>query len=200
VFLPDTAEWQLDQNANETWDGCNVDSCLGPFGRVTDLPVTGKWSAKGYDRVGLFRPDNGRWYLDIGGNGKWNTCDWDRCAYLNVYQAGDLPVTGDWDGNGTTRVGLFRPATGEWFLDYNANHSWDGCSKDRCLTAFGTAADLPVSGDWNATGISKIGVFRPSTGEWFLDLNGNGQWDGCAIDRCVANFGQEGDFPVVGKW
>ncbi len=200
MFLTDTAQWRLDKNANETWDGCKVDRCLGPFGQRTDLPVTGKWSAKGNDRIGVFRPGNGRWHLDLIGNGKWDTCDWDRCAYLNVYQAGDLPVTGDWDGNGTTRVGLFRPATGEWFLDYNANHSWDGCSKDRCLTAFGTAADLPVSGDWNGTGTSEIGVFRPSTGEWFLDLNGNGQWDGCGIDVCVTSFGQAGDFPVVGRW
>jgi hypothetical protein len=201
MFLTDTARWRLDKNANETWDGCDVDSCLGPFGQVTDLPVTGKWTAKGYDRVGTFRPSNGRWYLDsFGSKGKWNTCNWDRCAYLKVYQAGDLPVTGDWDGNGTTQPGLFRPATGEWFLDYNGNRAWDGCKKDRCLSSFGTAADLPVSGDWNGTGTSKIGVFRPSTGEWFLDFNGNGQWDGCGVDLCVTNFGQAGDFPVVGKW
>ena len=201
MFLTDTARWRLDKNANETWDGCDVDSCLGPFGQVTDLPVTGKWTAKGYDRVGTFRPSNGRWYLDsFGSKGKWNTCNWDRCAYLKVYQAGDLPVTGDWDGNGTTQPGLFRPATGEWFLDYNGNRAWDGCNKDRCLSSFGTAADLPVSGDWNGTGTSKIGVFRPSTGDWFLDFNGNGQWDGCGVDLCVTNFGQAGDFPVVGKW
>jgi hypothetical protein len=124
----------------------------------------------------------------------------DRCANLKIYRAGDLPVTGDWDGNGTTQVGLFRPATGEWFLDYNGNRTWDGCSKDRCLGSFGSAADLPVSGDWNGTGTSKIGVFRPSTSRWFLDFNGNGQWDGCGIDLCVTSFGQAGDIPVTGKW
>jgi hypothetical protein len=201
LFLADTADWRLDQNANETWDGCNVDSCLGPFGQPTDIPITGKWTATGYDRIGTFRPSNGRWYLDsLGGKGKWNTCDWDRCGYLKVYQAGDLPVTGDWNGDGRTQVGLFRPATGEWFLDSNGNRTWDGCSKDHCLSSFGTAADLPVSGDWNGTGTSKIGAFRPSTGEWFLDLNGNGQWDGCGIDLCATNFGEAGDFPVIGRW
>jgi hypothetical protein len=201
MFLTDTAQWWLDSNANENWDDCGVDICLGPFGQEADIPISGKWNAKGNDRIGVFRPSNGWWYFDsVGGKGKWQGCDWDRCAYLKIYRAGDLPVTGDWNGTGTTQVGLFRPATGEWFLDYNGNRTWDGCSKDRCLGSFGIAADLPVSGDWDGNGTSKIGVFRPSTGEWFLDFNGNGQWDGCGIDRCIANFGQEGDFPVVGKW
>ena len=48
--------------------------------------------------------------------------------------------------------------------------------------------------------IAKIGVFRPETGEWFLDRNGNGQWDGCAVDICISSFGQPGDLPAIGNW
>jgi hypothetical protein len=197
MFLTDTAQWRLDKNANETWDGCKVDRCLGPFGQRTDLPVTGKWNASGNDRIGVFRPGNGRWHLDLSGDGKWDTCNWDRCAYLTVYQAGDLPVPGSWNGNGLTQLGLYRPSTGEWFLDYNGNRTWDGCTKDRCLS-FGIVGQ-PVSGDWDGTGTSKIGVFDPSTGEWFLDLNGNGRWDECEVDGCMS-FGLPGDIPVVGRW
>jgi hypothetical protein len=201
MFRTDTAVWQLDRNANETWEKCEIDICLGPYGQRTDIPITGRWNTKGYDRIGVFQPSTGKWYLDVNGNGKWNPCpSRDGCGYLKVYKPGDLPITGDWNGNGLTQLGLFRPSTGEWFLDYNGDRNWDGCNKDRCLSSFGTAADLPVSGDWNGTGTSKIGVFRPSTGDWFLDLNGNGQWDGCGIDLCVTNFGQAGDIPVVGKW
>jgi hypothetical protein len=97
-------------------------------------------------------------------------------------------------------VGLFRAGTGEWFLDFNGNKSWGGCGKDRCITSFGVAGDRPVTGDWNASGTSKIGVFRPSTGEWFLDHNENGKWDGCGVDVCLANFGLAGDVPIIGKW
>ena len=111
---------------------------------------------------------------------------------------GDLPVVGDWKGAGVSELGLFRPSTGEWFLDYNGNKSWNGCNKDRCKS-FGTAGDQPVTGDWNGSGASKIGVFRPSAGAWFLDYNGNGTWDGCGIDLCSATFGGPGDIPVAGK-
>jgi hypothetical protein len=112
---------------------------------------------------------------------------------------GDVPVAGDWTGAGTTQLGLFRPSTGEWFLDRNANRAWNGCKKDICITSFGTSGDIPVSGDWDRTGISKIGVFRPKTGEWFLDLNGNGKWEP-GVDLYVPAYGRTGDLPVVGRW
>jgi hypothetical protein len=200
LFFPATAQWRLDINSDEILGDCGVDPCLGPFGEATDIPVAGKWSSAGYDRIGVFRPSTQRWYMDVNGNGIQNSCSKDRCASLSVYREGDLPVTGDWNGDGVTQVGLYRPSTGQWFLDRNGDRSWDGCRRDLCISEFGSAEDLPVTGDWNGAGRSKIGVFRPRTGEWLLDLNGNNQWDGCGIDLCLTDFGDVGDIPVAGKW
>jgi hypothetical protein len=94
----------------------------------------------------------------------------------------------------TLAVGVFRPSSGQWFLDLNGNGQWDGCGVERCGN-FGLPGDIPVVGDWTGTGTTKIGIFR--NGQWFLDLNGNGQWDGCGVERC-GNFGLPGDMPVVG--
>jgi len=211
LFLPDAnAKWLLDINGNDTLEDCGIDNCL-EFGERTDIPIAGKWSSKGYDRIGVFRPSDERWYLDVNGNGSWNSCNKDRCASLSVYRDGDLPVTGDWSGDGVTKVGLYRPSTGQWFLDRNGDRSWDGCRRDLCISSFGTAKDLPVTGDWNGDGKkSKIGLFRPQTtvecqnslgcGLWLLDFNGNNQWDGCDIDLCLKDFGDVGDIPVAGKW
>jgi hypothetical protein len=66
--------------------------------------------------------------------------------------------------------------------------------------AFGSPSELPLVGDWAATGSSKIGLFRPATGEWFLDRNGNGQWDRANVDKDISGFGQQGDLSIVGKW
>lgn len=210
LFLPN-AQWLLAINGNDTLEDCGIDNCFGPFGRGTDIPIAGKWSSTGYDRIGVFRPSNERWYMDVNGNGSLNNCGKDRCANLSVYQDGDLPVTGDWSGDGVTKVGLYRPSTGQWFLDRNGDGSWDGCGRDLCISSFGTAKDLPVTGDWNGDGKkSKIGLFRPQTtvecqnslgcGLWLLDFNGNNQWDGCDIDLCLKDFGDVGDIPVAGKW
>ena len=40
---------------------------------------------------------------------------------------------------------------------------------------FGMPGATPVTGDWNGSGTTKVGVFLD--GLWFLDLNGNGVWD-----------------------
>ena len=82
----------------------------------------------------------------------------------------------------------------------NGDDKHTGCWTDKCLGPFGAAGDIPIVGDWTGTGSVRIGVYRPSTGEWFLDLNGNGKLDACGIDACFGPFGQPGDLPVVGKW
>ncbi len=40
---------------------------------------------------------------------------------------------------------------------------------------FGIDDAMPVTGDWNGDGTTKIGVFAGGT--WFFDLDGNGRWD-----------------------
>ena len=193
------SQWYLDRNGNGKWNGCDNDRCFRSFGQKGDLPVAADWNGTGSDKIGVFRPSTGEWFLDLDGNGKWDGCNVDRCV-VSFGEAGDLPVAGDWNGTGHGRIGVFRPSSGEWFLDLNGNGQWDGCNVDQCIAGFGEPADLPVVGDWNATGSTKIGIFRPSSGEWFLDLNGNGQWDECNIDRCITGFGQQGDLPVAGRW
>ena len=200
LFAHDSSEWFLDANGNGVWDGCAVDICSQSFGVATDHPLVGKWKRAGEDRIAIFRPSENKWHLDFNGNETLQSCKIDKCSGFSIFQVGDVPVAGDWIGRGISQLGLFRPSTGEWFLDRKNNRAWNGCKKDVCISSFGGVGDLPVSGDWDGTGISKIGVFRPSTGEWFLDLSGNGTWDGPTVDGYVAGYGQAGDIPVVGKW
>jgi hypothetical protein len=166
-------------------------------GSLTSQVTDASTSAKAL--FGLFSAQNGSWQLDANGNGLWDGCAVDRCV-TGFGQKGDLPVAGDWLGTGKAQVGIFRGSTGSWMIDANGNGLWDGCAIDRCVKAFGQSGDLPVAGDWLGTGKAQVGVFRGSTGSWQLDTNGNGLWDGCAVDRCVTGFGQKGDLPVAGDW
>jgi hypothetical protein len=195
VFRPSSGGWALDLNGNAQWDGCITDGCHY-FGMNGDRPLSGDWNGDGISKIGVFRPSEGRWYLDLNGNAQWNGCTTDACRYFGMNS--DLPVVGDWNGNGTSKIGVFRPSEGRWYLDLNGNAQWEGCTTDACRY-FGMNGDLPVVGDWNGNGISKIGVFRPNEGRWYLDLNGNGQWDGCVTDGCYY-FGMNSDLPVVGDW
>jgi hypothetical protein len=201
VFNPSTRIWKLDRNGNDRWDGCTVDLCFGPFLKSDDLPVVGRWTAgTTTDYIGIYRPSEGKWRLDLNGNGKWDSCNADGCLEPFLGTADQVPVVGDWTGTTTTKLGVFNPSTGRWKLDLNGNQEWDTCAVDRCLGPFGVSGDLPVAGDWSGTGRARIGIFDPSTRMWELDLNGNGVLDGCTMDACLGPFGQQGDLPVVGKW
>ncbi len=67
---------------------------------------------------------------------------------------GALPVTGDFNGDGRTDIGVFT--RGQWFIDLNGNGKWD----DEDLWAkLGTNDDLPVTGDWDGDGKIDIAIF-----------------------------------------
>jgi len=56
-------------------------------------------------------------------------------------------VAGDWDGDGTDQIGLFRPSNGIWYLDVDGNGYWSG--GDQWLGSFGETGDQAVAGDWD---------------------------------------------------
>jgi len=165
-------------------------------GLVGAIPVTGDWSGTGSDRIGVYA--DGIWYLDLNGNGVWDGTPTDTMYIFGNGLVNAVPITGDWTGNGITRIGIF--ADGTWYLDLNGNGVWDGTPTD-ALHYFGAglAGIVPVSGDWTGTGPAKIGVFTGGT--WYLDLNGNGVWDGTVTDAMhTFGAGLTGAQPVTGDW
>ena len=147
-------------------------------------------------KIGVFRPSTHMYYRDFNGNGVWDGAVTDRVSSFGI--TGDIPVSGDWNLDGTTEIGVFRPSTHMYYRDYNGNGVWDGGVTDR-VSSFGITGDTPVSGDWNLDGRTEIGVFRPSTHMYYRDFNGNGVWDGGVTDR-VSSFGITEDIPVSGIW
>ncbi len=194
VFRPSSGQWYFDYSGNRVWDRCGPDGCLWQFGGPTDLPITGDWSGNGVPKIGVFRPADGRWYLDLNGNSFWDGCGTDGC-FGPFGAPEDRPVVGDWDGTDALRFGVFRPTTGQWFFDLNGNGAWDGCGTDGCSGPFGAPEDLPVAGDLNGDTVDEFGVFRPSTGMWYFDLDHSGSWSGCGQDGCLGPFGAPGDQP-----
>ena len=110
--------WYVDRDETLGWSGCGPDGCYA-YGMAGDQVVTGDWDGTGIVRQGVFR--NGNWYLDYNGDGQWSGCgtttDTDRCYTFGM--AGDIPVIGDWSGNGVSKIGVFR--NGNWYLDYNGD-------------------------------------------------------------------------------
>ena len=106
---------------------------------------------------------------------------------------GWVPLIGDWNGEGKSRIGVFKD--GVWRLDYDGDSIWNA-SVDKSYTFQGLAGWTPVIGDWNGDGKDKIGVYNTLSGDWYLDYDGNGVWDE-TIDKGY-NIGL--GTPVIGKW
>ena len=93
--------------------------------------------------------------------------------------AGDVPVVGDWTGDGHFKAGWFRPTGGQWFLDVNNNGVYDppgsGCTptpQNMCDAGPGFSP-FTATNTVNSTGI---------------------------LPGAFTNFGGTGDVPVVGDW
>lgn len=161
-----------------------------------DIPIVGDWNGDGRSKKGIYRA--GTWWLDWDGDGHHTIKD---KVYTFGGLPGDIPVTGDWNGDGKSKIGVFRG--GVWILDADGNGIYEdkGPGKDWVFNFGGVPGDIPVVGDWNADGRSKVGVFRLGR-VWVLDANGNGAFDGTGPGKdLVFSFGGiAGDLPVAGDW
>ncbi len=138
--------------------------------------------ATGSDTTGVFRPSNGLLYLKNA-----NTTGFADVA-INYGLGGDYPVTGDWDGNGTATIGIYR--NGSFYL---RNSNTLGFAD--LTIAFGAPGDQPIAGDWNGDGVDTIGVYRPSTGQ-FLLRNTNT----IGLPEISFYLGNVGDVGIAGDW
>ncbi len=73
--------------------------------------------------------------------------------------AGPTPVSRwiyDYDGDGTSDIGVYRPSSGFWLIRGITRAYW------------GRSGDIPVPGDYTGDGTTEIGAYRPSSGYWFI--------------------------------
>ena len=136
------------------------------------------------DRFGVWRSQGGFFFADTGAPGY----NGEKAVQFGLL--GDIPIAGDWDGDGRDTIGVFRPNGGMFFLDVDRpGYTGEGAFQ------FGLQGDLPVAGDWNGDGIDEVGVFRPSSGQFFLDTGARG-FNG----EVPFGFGLPGDRPIAGDW
>jgi len=193
--------WLLDFNANGRWDGQEGGDRFVHFGQAEDVPVSGDWNGDGIVEVGVYR--TGLWLLDANGNQQW---DGEAGGDIEI-RFGDsrvTPVTGDWDGSGSSRIGTWFE--GLWALDYDGDLRWDGPGEgvwyrgeghDR-YTGLGRKGDRCVPADWNGDGIWEAAVFR--RGQWLIDQNDSGRWEGPEGGDLLLEYGEDGDVPIAAVW
>lgn len=150
-----------------------------------DYEIFGQLWEPDAEMVGLVDVSQGIWHLrDTSGA---VTSFW----YGNP---GDLPIAGDWDGDGDATPGLYRQSDGFF---YSRNSNTTGVADDECFA--GNPEDIPVVGDWDGDGDDNLGIYRPSEQKFYLYTITCADFPmGAAQVELL--FGNPGDKPVAGDW
>jgi uncharacterized delta-60 repeat protein len=126
--------------------------------------------------ITVFRPSNGVWYTLNEDSGETRYVQWG--------QSGDIPVAGDYDGDGISDAAIFR--NGVWWIRQSSNNQARSVQ-------WGLANDKPVQGDYDGDGKTDIAVWRPSDGSFYV-LKSNG------AQFSAFRFGSSGDTPVASAY
>jgi hypothetical protein len=98
----------------------------------------------------------------------------------------DVPLSGDWDGDGVDEVAVFRRGDGGGTFRLLQD---DGT---RQAVRFGRGSDVPLAGDWDGDGRADVGVRRPGARS-FLLRSGDGT-------VTALRLGTPAGVPVTGDW
>ena len=155
------------------------------YGQPGDVYLMGDWTGSGVKTPGVVRGtrrgpagDTGLvWYL------KQSEGEGLPDLIFEFGRAGDIPVVGDWNGDGVMTCGVFR--NGRWLLR-NSNSSGPADIE----IEYGQAGDIPVAGRWTDDGRARPGVVRGT--RWMLRTTDGGA-------TADFEFGP-GGIPIVGDW
>jgi len=104
------------------------------------------------------------------------------------------PLAGDFDGDACTTIAYYNLVTTQVVV-FNGWPSDGEPAQPEAIYQFGDVGDIPFVGDFDGDGIDTIGLFRPSTGMFYLK---NTPTEGPADIEFA--FGAEGDIPIAGDW
>ena len=137
--------------------------------------------------VAVWRPAQGMWHIrtpaGAGQQFQWGT------SALN-----DVPVAGDYDGDGAMDVAVWRPHDGAWYIRTSAS-----AYQDTFTMAWGAGAlgDVPVPADYDGDGRADLAVWRPGVGGWYIRMSATAYQTTLAIPW---GAGPLGDVPAPGDY
>jgi hypothetical protein len=134
--------------------------------------------ATGYPAV--WRPSNGTWYgMPLNGSNPV-TQQWGL--------PGDVPVPGDYDGDGQIDFAVWRPANGTWYVIPSADPAGP------ITQQWGLPGDVPLAGDFDGDGQTDFAVWRPANGTWYIIPSKTPD------TPIMQQWGLSGDVPLAGDF
>jgi CSLREA domain-containing protein len=143
-------------------------------GSPQDIPVPGDYDGDGKTDVAVYRDGavsdtQASWFIKRSSDGGIAVVQWGGLVQ-------DIPVPGDYDGDGKTDMAVYRDGT--WFI----LRSFDGGTM--AVPWSGLPQDVPVPADYDGDRRTDLAVYRDGT--WFILLSSGGAlgtgWGGLPQD------------------
>jgi len=156
VFRPLGAHWFILKSSTDY-----TTQVTYQWGSSADKPVPGDYDGDGRTDIAVFRSSGGpapsTWFIL-----KSSTNFTSQASYAWGVAA-DVPVPGDYDGDGKTDVVVYRPSSAHWFvLKSSSNFT------AQVTYQWGSLNDVPVAADYDGDGTTDIAIYRPASGSWYI--------------------------------
>ena len=142
------------------------------FGSLAeDIPVPADYDGDGMTDIAVWRPSTGYWFINNSSGIDEITGRSDGVTRISFGgQNTDIPVPGDYDGDGKVDIAVRRPSTGQWIIRNSNGIDPTGVSSSSITRInFGNQdEDIPVPADYDGDGKTDIAIRRPNTGEWII--------------------------------
>jgi hypothetical protein len=166
LFDPATDHWRIvDSNTGALW----TYEAWGDTTTDHDIFVPGDYDGDGLTDFSVYRSypygsPYGTWYVAYANGAPWN-------SWILGGQPGDVPVPGDYDGDGKTDFALYRPSDGYWHLFL----STEGGAEAVVEWGYpGDATLIPTPADYDGDGKTDVAFYNPADGHWYIVLSTTG--------------------------
>jgi hypothetical protein len=208
-YRPSTATWHiyaLDAGTVQTLQ-------MGVPGDIPALmpayyqirPVAGDTDGDRKADFTIYRPSDGMWWtrFSSGDNSAWETSTWQGIPWGGP---GDVPVPGDYDGDGRMDPAIYRPSDGMWWVRLSSgdNSTWE--TSTWRSWHLGGPAYTPLPGDYDGDGRTDPGVVRGGQLRYLSSLAGyaeyrpNGGLSATSTQYLAADYTGDGDVEFAGCW
>jgi len=167
------------------YSSTNIAGCGWP------IPTPGDFDGDGIGDLAVFCELSPQYQYPYGG---WtiNNSSTGQTISVQWGDTGDVPVPGDYDGDGITDIAVFRPSLSveTWYIVPSSTSSvtwwwsWDL-----------VIGDMPIPADFDGDGIVDVAYYRPSAGAFHVATSSS-LW----AQTYWYPIGSPNDWPVVKDW
>jgi len=166
VFRPSSTTWLCEPSAGK------AGSTVLQWGHSSDVLIPADYDGDARTDVAVWRAENGVWYIHQSGDGQVLLVKWGTTTMHPTGGLPDVPVPADYDGDGKTDLGIWRPDTGEWWILKSSN---DYDQNEPLAFRWGKLGDVPVQADYDGDGRADLAIFRSTENRWYIRESASGK-------------------------